>query len=148
MQVTTILLAEDDEEDIDFFLSVVHQIDPTIRVNVARNKDPLFSNLLENVPDLFFIDSFLRHDSGFDCLKQIKVSRSLESVPVVMYTGSDNMQSVREALKAGASLYIVKPSSLTEVSVLLHSVFSLDGEQLGTLKRYYSDGAFRDYDAS
>jgi len=148
MQVTTIVLVEDDEEDVEFFVSVVHQIDPTIKVTVATSRDQLFSETLNNVPDLFFIDSFLQLDSGFDCIKEIKVSQILESVPIIMYTGSSNMQSVNEAFKAGASLYIIKPSSLTEVKFVLEQIFSLEQKQFSTNKRYYSDGAFQDYKAT
>ncbi len=48
--------------------------------------------------------------SGIDLLKWIKQQPSLQEIPVVMFTGRANAESIREGIDAGAFYYLVKPA--------------------------------------
>ena len=61
-------------------------------------------------PDLVYLDLEMPGLSGHDVLKAIKADAALREIPVVMLTGIDSEADRIEALRNGASHYVVKPS--------------------------------------
>lgn len=144
MNVKNILLVDDDAEDREFFISVVCQIDPAIKVATASGKEELFSELQKQQPDLLFIDSFLNYESGISGITEIRNQSELVNLPIVMYSGSADTRNMKQAFAAGASLYVVKPQSLQEMKCVLQEVLHIDWNQRGTgIKEYYIDGVIK-----
>lgn len=147
MNVNRILIVDDDAEDSEFFTTVTHQINPAITVVEASAKDELFLELEKALPDLLFIDSFIKQDSGQEAIKTLRANPVFAHLPVVMYTGSDDNKSIRAAFEAGASFYIVKPQSLAEIKTVLQQVFAKDWEaDLAKPKQYYADRRFQNFE--
>ena len=63
-------------------------------------------------PHLVLLDVRLPGTSGFELLKSL---REISEVPVIFLSGSSGEESIARALKMGASDYIVKPFSPTEL---------------------------------
>ena len=145
MNVQNILIVDDDNEDSEFFTMVVNKIDPDINVMVASSKDELFTQLNKLTPDLLFIDSFIQHHSGVASIREIKKDATWQNVPVIMYTGAADMKNISNAFQAGASSYIVKPPTLTEIQVVLQEVLTRDWKAEDVPKQYYKNNEFREY---
>jgi len=63
-------------------------------------------------PDIIFLDLHLPRKSGLEVLKEIKSNPRLKVTPVVVVSGSEDPNEVREAYELHASCYIRKPDDL------------------------------------
>jgi chemotaxis family two-component system response regulator Rcp1 len=63
-------------------------------------------------PDLIFLDLHLPKKSGLEVLAELKANPTLCATPVVVVSGSEDPNEVREAYELHASCYIRKPDDL------------------------------------
>jgi DNA-binding response OmpR family regulator len=68
--------------------------------------------------------------NGKECLKEIKKNKHLEGIPVIIYTTSSLFADREETHKLGASDFITKPHSLTELVEVLCQFFKRQKEPL------------------
>jgi DNA-binding NtrC family response regulator len=74
--------------------------------------------LQENGVDLVVTDLKLPGMSGLEFLQAVK--RQNAAMPVVVMTAFGTVETAVEAMKAGASDYVLKPFSLTEMRMVIH----------------------------
>src|ERR1700690_3949006 len=74
--------------------------------------------LRENPIDLVLTDLKLPGMNGLEFLQTIK--RQNAALPVVVMTAFGSVETAVEAMKAGASDYVLKPCSLTEMRMVIH----------------------------
>jgi DNA-binding NtrC family response regulator len=74
--------------------------------------------LRENSIDLVLTDLKLPGMNGLEFLQSVK--RQNASLPVVVMTAFGSVETAVEAMKAGASDYVLKPFSLTEMRMVIH----------------------------
>ena len=74
--------------------------------------------LRENTIDLVLTDLKLPGMNGLEFLQTIK--RHNAALPVVVMTAFGSVETAVEAMKAGASDYVLKPFSLTEMRMVIH----------------------------
>jgi DNA-binding NtrC family response regulator len=74
--------------------------------------------LRENPIDLVLTDLKLPGMNGLEFLQTIK--RHSAALPVVVMTAFGSVETAVEAMKAGASDYVLKPFSLTEMRMVIH----------------------------
>jgi len=65
--------------------------------------------LNSNDIDLVLMDWNMPNKSGLDTLKEMKLSKALKNIPVIMSTSESEKSKVSEAISAGAANYITKP---------------------------------------
>lgn len=123
----TILLADDDPDDVEIFISVLRDIDTTIAVHAVSNGLGIFEYLKNNGnhwPDAIFLDINMPEMSGWQCLAQLKQDEQTKDIPVVMYSTSSHHRDKQIAVELGASGFITKPSDLRTLEKVLRSVAS------------------------
>ena len=109
-RVTTILMADDDEDDRTLFTEAVKVVSPDIKVTLAENEPSLLIFLnSEVVPEVIFLDVNMPIKSGLDCLRAIKSNINYINSAVVMYSTSANIKDIDAAYSEGADFYIIKP---------------------------------------
>jgi DNA-binding NtrC family response regulator len=74
--------------------------------------------LRENPIDLILTDLKLPGMNGLEFLQTVK--RQNAALPVVVMTAFGSVETAVEAMKAGASDYVLKPFSLTEMRMVIH----------------------------
>src|SRR5215469_7190674 len=74
--------------------------------------------LRENSVDLVVTDLKLPGMDGLEFLQTLK--RQSTSLPVIVMTAFGSVETAVEAMKAGASDYVLKPFSLTEMRMVIH----------------------------
>src|SRR5690349_9511371 len=74
--------------------------------------------LRENAVDLVVTDLKLPGMDGLEFLQAIK--RQNAALPVVVMTAFGSVETAVEAMKAGASDYVLKPFSLAEMRIVIH----------------------------
>jgi two-component system response regulator NreC len=79
----------------------------------------------ETLPDIVLIDVIMPDKDGIEATREIK--DAFPNVGVVVLSGHDDQQFVFDALKAGASGYLLKTAELDEVVSTVRSVAAGEG---------------------
>lgn len=110
-----ILLVEDSPTDQLLAREALSELDFPYELRIASDGVEAMSFLLQTVPDkpgsrpdLILLDLNLPRKSGREVLAEIKTTRALLQIPVVVLTTSNSDQDVREAYELHANCYIVK----------------------------------------
>jgi DNA-binding NarL/FixJ family response regulator len=85
----------------------------------------------ETLPDVVIIDVVMPNKDGIEATREIK--DAFPKVGVVVLSGHDEQQFVFDALKAGASGYLLKSAELDEVVTTVKSVAQGEGKLDPTL---------------
>jgi len=120
-----ILIAEDDEDDLFLFRELILEWGDwdyyakrnekgSVTVDSACTQNDIFKQLAESEYDLIFLDYHLGEWNGLDILQDIREKGYL--IPVIMLTGQGDQEIAVQAMKSGATDYLVK-SSLTPESL-------------------------------
>ena len=116
---------DDDEDDRDFFCTAMQQIDESIECIFAKDGVNAVNQLTENesfIPDYIFIDMNMPLMDGRQCLETIKKIERLDHVPVYIYSTSGSPKLVEQVMKAGAKDFLIKPSSMPELTKMLKEI--------------------------
>jgi CheY-like chemotaxis protein len=122
----TILMAEDDPDDRFLMEQALGEVvtSPDLRFvedgeelmhylrRSGRYIDPSFSPR----PALVFLDLNMPKKDGRQALIEIKADPDLQTIPVVIWTTSDEREDKINCEKAGADVFVTKPVSFTELS--------------------------------
>lgn len=121
----TVLYAEDDPEDFDFFCEVAKELDSSIViVNASNGLEALrWLETTSELPDFIFLDINMPATDGRSCLKSIKRNSKLKSIRTIMFTTSGSERDRKHCLQQGAEEYICKPYSIVEAKETLSRFF-------------------------
>ncbi|MHA4811904.1 response regulator [Flavitalea flava] len=125
-----ILLADDDEDDCLLFEDALREICPENRnlrtagdgrqlMQLLQDKDPVS-------PNVIFLDLNMPVKNGFECLDEIKQNEKLKDIPVVIFSTSQQSETISTVYKKGANLYIRKPGTFHQLKRVIERVLSID----------------------
>jgi two-component system response regulator RpfG len=83
----------------------------------------------ENTPDLIIVDYLMSGLSGLEALQQMRLIYSLEGVPIVVVTASEERNIKYQALESGATDFITKPIDPYECRVRCRNMLNLRLQQ-------------------
>ena len=116
------VLLVDDEDSIRSLYSKLLTVDG-FHVNTAQSGEEALFKVSSDRPDIILLDISLPEMSGIDFLSRIKSDNSTADIPVLMFTGSSEMQVISECLDKGAAGYIIKGEDheelVTKVNLLI-----------------------------
>ena len=112
-----LLIADDDEEDIEIFMRALSESGFQVQCTLAKDGIEVLSELehIASIPDMVFLDLNMPRMGGEECLKQIKMMKGFEKVPVVIYTTSSYPGERERLLHAGAAQYLTKEFSFQKI---------------------------------
>ena len=127
--IDTLLLIEDDPNDIILFEKAVKKNILPVGFSVVRDGEKAISYLsgcgkYKNrkdypLPNLIVVDLKLPRKSGFEVLEWIKNHTEVKNIPVVVLSSSKQMQDVKLAYRLGTNSYLVKPVGFKELHKLV-----------------------------
>ena len=122
-----ILIADDDEDDKLLFKEALSE-QKDIFIEEFDTGAGLYKKLLhmEQLPNLAFLDLNMPEMGGKACLLKIRENERLRSLPVVIYSTSSTEKDIEETYKLGASLYVIKPNTFSELKRTLTKVTSIN----------------------
>ena len=133
----TILLVEDDRDDIFIFRRALKAARITNPLVVVRNGQEATEYLSYDgeyadkekypLPFVIFLDLKLPYLDGFEVLSWIRSQPGLKSIVVVVLTGSDETRDHQKAYTLGARSYLVKPPEPQDILQFLDSMTSYWG---------------------
>ncbi|MDQ3048705.1 MAG: response regulator [Bacteroidota bacterium] len=123
--ISSCLLIDDDIDDHDIFGIALK--DAGLSADCIYSSDPVeaIKNLTEKTynPDCIFIDMNMPRMNGTECLTEIRKIERLHRVPIYMYSTAADPVTVNEAKKLGATAFLVKPPSISELALKLKELF-------------------------
>mgnify|MGYP003575372059 CR=1 FL=1 len=122
-----LLLIDDDQDDHEFFLEAINEIDSSITCTAFFDGEQALGKLKENqneLPDLIILDTNMPKLTGKQILAEIKNIPNLKEVPVVMYSTFFSERDNVELTKLGAMHYLSKPSKFDEFRSSLQELLS------------------------
>jgi len=99
------LLIVDDEEGIRESFKLI--LADTYQLTFASNGIEAMEKIRQSRPELVILDIKMPKLNGLDLLREIK--KSDKSLPVIIVTGYQSVETAQEALRSGAADYIPKP---------------------------------------
>ena len=133
MSTDTILLAEDDPNDVILFQRAMDRASlNTDSLKVVQDGEQAISYLsgegiyadrdLYPLPALLLLDLKMPRKSGLEVLSWVRKQPQHRYLIVVFLTSSNRSEDVRLAYDAGANSYLVKPVEFTEMVEMIRNV--------------------------
>lgn len=116
-EVPTILVVEDNADDLLLFTKQLRQISERFLITIALSGEDSIEALRRHRFDLIFLDLRMPGMGGIESLKVMKEMRV--KAPIVVVSGMDNGPMVNEALKIGALIHLKKPVDLLNLRHIL-----------------------------
>lgn len=115
--IVHILLADDDEDDRNFFKDAFDEIKINANVNVVNDGEELMNYLkkADTIPHILFLDLNMPRKNGMECLDEIKRLEHLKDMAVAIYSTSASEDDIEETFVRGANIYIKKPNNFDEL---------------------------------
>ncbi|MEH3112654.1 response regulator [Pedobacter terrae] len=127
MKTPDIFYVEDDIDYAFFMQSAVQEVKGTLNLAIVEDGVEALKKLqhfAENKikPKLILLDLNLPGLSGLDLLKFIRDIPYLKTVPVILFSTSDNPDDVKASIEFGANAYLTKPDGYENLVKCVHSV--------------------------
>ncbi|NEN22148.1 response regulator [Cryomorpha ignava] len=121
MNIAHILLVEDNEGDILLTLEAFEECKVKTEISVVKNGQEALDFLFKRgaftevkKPDLILLDINLPIYNGHEVLQQIKASKGLKKIPVIMLTTSSSQKDIDDAYSNHCNSYVIKPIAISE----------------------------------
>jgi CheY-like chemotaxis protein len=131
MEKATVLLVEDEENDVFFIRRAIQKMSEPVSLQTVRDGMEAIEYLDGHnrfsdrerypLPALILLDVKMPRKSGFDVLEWVKGRQALAGIPIVMVTSSTIKTDMDKSFELGARAYLVKPIPFDDLKRLLVS---------------------------
>jgi DNA-binding NarL/FixJ family response regulator len=122
MPPITLSIVEDLDEVREGLSQFLSASDEFIMLETFQNAEDAALKLPEIEPDIVIVDINLPGMNGIECIKEVK--RKCKNIQFMMFTVYETDDKVFEALKAGASGYLLKKSSFSVIADSLRELYA------------------------
>jgi CheY-like chemotaxis protein len=137
-QKFTVVIAEDDEDDITLLQSALSGIGCEHTVRIVRDGRELIDYLKGEgpyedrekypFPGVLMLDIKMPRLSGFDVLRWLSKHPDCCVMPTIVFSSSAQEQDIKLAYELGASAYFVKPMAFQNLKEILRSMLEFWGK--------------------
>jgi CheY-like chemotaxis protein len=127
MNTSEILLVEDDIMDVLILRRVFKDVGVTNTLTHVASAPEALAYLNDpdrNEPCVILLDLDLPGMTGNEFLRTLRDGGTLDGIPVIILTGSDDPRDVHRSFTLGAAAYIVKSSDYTDFRRRIHQLRS------------------------
>ncbi|MCA9083333.1 MAG: hybrid sensor histidine kinase/response regulator [Planctomycetaceae bacterium] len=118
-----IVIVDDDCELGQLLAQLLRRIGQS--VSVATNGLTAIKLILQNRPQVVFLDLMMGEHDGYEVAYQLRKHAELDAVVLIALSGLDDEQHKRRALDAGCNMYLVKPVGVMDFAKVLRGVASM-----------------------
>jgi signal transduction histidine kinase len=115
----TILVADDEPDMLRFLKS---QLSPHFHVLEAVDGQQAIEKASQFLPDIILLDMMMPEKDGLQACREIREHTPTASIPIVLLTARADEETKLAALSAGASDFLTKPFSSTELHVRIRNL--------------------------
>jgi len=124
-----VLFADDDKDDISLMEEAFRKKNITEKLVSVQNGNELLNYLYSingnnKLPQLILLDLNMPAKGGKETLAELKQHASLKTIPVIIYSTSDNPIEIKECYKLGANSYVVKPTTFDKLLQTIEVIHS------------------------
>lgn len=123
-----ILLADDDQSDCVLFKDALEELPVSTHLIIVNNGEQLIEELSrkgKKLPDVLFLDLNMPRKNGFAALGEIKRNTSLEKLPVVIISTSNELETIKKVFRDAAHYYICKPVDFSHLKRVIYEALTL-----------------------
>ena len=124
-----ILLGEDDIDDEDLLKEIFSDIDNSVSLQFINTGRKVLSALeampSDQLPSLIVLDYNMPELNGAEILKRLKTNARYDHIPKIIWSTSGSEVYKKKCLELGAKEYVIKPSSVSDLTAIAHRLFSL-----------------------
>ena len=110
-----ILLADDDQEDLELLSEVILEIEKDIRLHTVANGSMVLDFLKkasdDQLPSLIVLDYNMPNMNGAEVLERLCKEERYQKIPKIIWSTSNNSSYIKECMEKGATTYFVKPAT-------------------------------------
>ncbi len=110
-----ILLADDDQEDLELLTEVLLQHDGAIRLHTVNSGSMVLDYLKktadDDLPTLIVLDYNMPNMNGAEVLEKLCRDPRYQNIPKIIWSTSNNSNYIKECMDKGATAYLVKPAT-------------------------------------
>ncbi|WP_162418351.1 response regulator [Cyclobacterium roseum] len=131
-QHINILLADDDQADCLLFKAALQELPVSASLTIVQNGEEVMEELSKNgkkLPDVLFLDINMPRKSGFATLGEIKRNTGLQKLPVIMFSTSADLESIKKVFRDAAHYYICKPVEFANWKKVIYEALTLVTEK-------------------
>lgn len=115
MRNPVILICEDSEP-------VAHLVSFAVKsqgfdAEIATTTEAIYQKIQLNKPDLILLDLNLPGSGGAEALKKLKDQKETQQIPVILFSGEENLAEKAAELKADG--YLCKPFEISDLNNLI-----------------------------
>jgi len=124
-----IFLADDDEDDRNFFSEAITELKMENRVTTFKDGKDLMDYLEKpdsKLPHILFLDLNMPCKTGFDCLKEIRTNSRFKDISIAIYSTSSSEKDIEETFVGGANVYIKKPNDFSKLKKVIKDVVNIN----------------------
>jgi CheY-like chemotaxis protein len=118
----SILIVDDDLEDLELLQEIILGIEPGAVVHCISNAKEVINFLSgresNKLPCLIILDYNMPEMNGAEVLSELNNHRKYQSIPKVILSTSNSDIYIQKCMQNGALNYFVKPGSLKELELL------------------------------
>lgn len=123
---TKIFYIDDDHDDLDFFNTACEEIGESVElfnlpdemVKTLQNPPP--------APSVIFLDLNMPYKTGFDIILELRESEAFSNLPLIVYSTAGGSETIKKCYNLGASMYVVKPTSIANLKKAIRHVVEID----------------------
>jgi len=109
------VLVADDEPDMLRFLQ--SQLSGQYRVTCVVDGQQAVEKAGELLPDIILLDMMMPEKDGLQACREIRAAAATQNIPIILLTARADEETKLKSLEAGASDFLAKPFSTTELHV-------------------------------
>ncbi len=113
--IMSVLLVDDDELILKYVEQTILARSGHMRIHKATNGFDAGVLLVKARPDIVFLDILMPGTDGIEVCRRIRATPDLEGVRVVGITGSDDPETWRRMVEAGADVVLHKPIAREQI---------------------------------
>ncbi|MEO5600453.1 MAG: response regulator [Cyclobacteriaceae bacterium] len=120
----TILLVDDDQDDLEIFQEAAAMVVPGITCLTAQdgNKSLALLETLSPLPKYIFLDVNMPKMDGKEFLQIVKNSPRWKDISIIIYSTSTHKSEFGQFFKLGVSHFITKPSEFNLLVTYLKAI--------------------------
>lgn len=111
-----IVIADDDEDDLYLFAQAINELGLDANLSQAQTGVEVLEILqtVKELPRIIILDVNMPLMDGLTALGVIRANENYKTVPIIIFSTTENPRGVRDAYRLGASLFLRKPTTYSD----------------------------------
>jgi len=126
MDKIDVLIVEDDAKIAQTHSEILRQTARFNPIGIAETMQMARTMIKIHKPNIILLDNYLPDGTGIDLFRELIADKSMHKTSVVLITASDEIDTVKTAMKLGCFDYLLKPVSYERLQETLNRYLALN----------------------